>query len=384
MPILHSQLALFGAIDQEVAEAKNKLRNPAEGDDTAAAAGVIDMVKKFLPGTTGFGQHGWYAELTSFLNSPPVLHGSDGVVFPDLRGALGELQEPGNQVDDRDPILARAVYAAVILEKIYVLTDRGRNDDNDVLGILRQALISWPTTQQGIDPAEEIRKVIPVINDRQTWLAKTSNVVSTEFAERSLSCFGALKKVDGQYCAYITTDTTDDELTVADIAKIIEPINWHECCAFFCKMTAQNDGFNGNGATRVSERISAECKEYFLDTALVFWKAKLPDGSIYINYDIDSDRDNDSNLVEVDSGYLWISPIPGQVKGVRIRTSKLERISGLSPTATAALACLLGWGSQSHEMLAGTARKYLENPVPPPVFQPFLRSPYDAKTYTDA
>jgi hypothetical protein len=35
-------------------------------------------------------------------------------------------------------------------------------------------------------------------------------------------------------------------------------------------------------------------------------------------------------------------------------------------------------------MLAGTARKYLENPVPPPVFQPFLRSPYDAKTYTDA
>jgi hypothetical protein len=384
MPILHSQLALFGAIDQEVAEAKRKLRDPAEGDDTVAAAGVVDMVGKFLPGTTGFGQHGWYAELTSFLNSAPVLHGSHGVVFPDLRGALGELHEPGNQIDDRDPILARAVYAAVILEKIYALTNRDRTQDNDVLSILRQALISWPTTQQGIDPAAEIEKVIPFINDRQTWLAKTSNAVSTEFAERSLSCFGALKKVDGQYCAYITTDTTDDELTVADIAKIIEPINWHECCAFFCKMTAQDDGFNGDGATRVSERISAECKEYFLDTALVFWKAKLPDGSIYINYDIDSEREKDSNLVEVDSGYLWISPIPGQAKGVRIRTSKLERISGLSPTATAALACLLGWGSQSHEMLAGTARKYIENPVPPPVFQPFLRSPYDAKTYTDA
>jgi len=119
--------------------------------------------------------------------------------------------------------------------------------------------------------------------------------------------------------------------------------------------------------------------------ALVFWKAKLPDGSVYINYDVDPDRDNDSGLVEVDSGYIWITPkVPGQAKGVRIRTSKLERVSGLSPTASAALACLLGWGNQAHEMLAGTARKYIENPVPPPVFQPFLRSPYDAKKYTDA
>jgi hypothetical protein len=150
----------------------------------------------------------------------------------------------------------------------------------------------------------------------------------------------------------------------------------------------QPNGFNLNGATRVSERISAECKEYYLDTALVFWKAKLPDGSIYINYDIDPDRDNDTKLVEVDSGYLWITPIPGQAKGVRIRTSKLERVSGLSPTATAALACLLGWGNQSHEMLAGTAREYMKNPPPPPPpphkFKPFLRSPYDSKTYTQA
>jgi hypothetical protein len=35
-------------------------------------------------------------------------------------------------------------------------------------------------------------------------------------------------------------------------------------------------------------------------------------------------------------------------------------------------------------MLAGTARKYIENPVPPPVFQPFRRSPYDKMSYTDA
>lgn len=383
MPILHSQLALFGAIDAEVTLAKNALKQDAEGEDAATHQAVIDMVGKFLPGTTGFGQHGWYRELTRFLNKPPVRRGSNRVEFPDLPGALGELHEPGNREHDRDPIMARAVYAAVILEKIYVLTNRTRTEDNKVLDILRQALFSWPSVNED-DPVVAIEDRIPDINDRQSWLANISDAVSKEFAERSLSCFGALKKVDGQYCAYITTDTTDDKLTVADIAKIIEPVNWHECCAFFCKMTPQASAFSGNGGTRVSERVSAECKEYFMDTALVFWKAKLPDGSIYINYDLDSQRDKDSNLVEVDSGYLWISPIPGQANGVRIRTSKLERVNGLSPTATAALACLLGWGSQSHEMLAGTARKYLENPVPPPVFQPFLRSPYDAKTYKDA
>jgi hypothetical protein len=44
----------------------------------------------------------------------------------------------------------------------------------------------------------------------------------------------------------------------------------------------------------------------------------------------------------------------------------------------------MGWGNQAHEMLAGTARAYMKNPVPPPVFLPFRRSPNDAKTYTDA
>jgi hypothetical protein len=54
-------------------------------------------------------------------------------------------------------------------------------------------------------------------------------------------------------------------------------------------------------------------------------------------------------------------------KGVRIRTSKEERVNGLSPTATAALGCLLGWSDAGKDMLAGTARNAMEGRLELPV-----------------
>ena len=219
---------------------------------------------------------------------------------------------------------------------------------------------------------------MPFISNREEWVPEVRSVVGKEFAEGARPCFGSLRKVDGQYCAYISTDTTDKTLKVKDIARIIEPLNWAACCKFFCKMTAQTKPY-GQGWSRIVERISGECNEYYLDTALVFWKQQLPDGSIFINYDIDPVRTGDCDLVEVDSGYIWISPL--QPKGVRIRTSKLERVNGLSPTATAALACLMGWGDTGHEMLAGTARKYIEDPTRPPGMKPFAASPDDGSPY---
>ena len=385
MSKLHSQLALFGAIDQEVVDAKARLRR-GDGDD-AADTEVIEMVEGFLPGTTGFGQHGWYQQLFTFLATKTSTRGgSEGVTFPDLETAITQLVtrtsvaevEEKEREDERDPVLARAAYAAVVLEKIY--RRRGRSADIEPLEILDRALGGWPPEQGG--SADLLKARIDAISDRQDWVLEVRSVVSDEFANCSGPCFGALKKVDGQYCAYITTDTTADDLTVKDIAKIIEPINWSACCKFFCKMTNQTpDPYtNPGGWSRVIERISGECKEYWLDTDLIFWKAQLPDGSIYINYDLDPHRTgSDSKLVEVDSGYLWISP--RQPKGVRIRTSKLERVSGLSPTATAALACMMGWGDTGHEMLAGTARKYMKDPTRPPTMTPFRNSPNDQTAY---
>ena len=45
MSKLHSQLAIFGAIDQEVTEAKNRLRAGEPDTDAAKDAAVIDLAK---------------------------------------------------------------------------------------------------------------------------------------------------------------------------------------------------------------------------------------------------------------------------------------------------------------------------------------------------
>ena len=144
MPKLHSQLALFGAIDQEVTNAKVALRDGAAGDRTEAAVSVIELVETFLPGTAGFGRNGWYAELTDFLSSdelraPAGRRPAPAPTFPELPEAIGELVEIGNETEDGDTVLARASYAAVVLSKIHALTG---NRENDVLAILDRALIS--------------------------------------------------------------------------------------------------------------------------------------------------------------------------------------------------------------------------------------------------
>jgi hypothetical protein len=387
MPKLHSQLALFGAIDEEVTNAKKALRDGAAGADAETACATIDLVEKFLPGTAGFGQSEWYRELRRFLSGPALRarRSSRAPDFPELSRAISDLSEVENERHDRDPVLARATYAAVILAKIYRLTRIRQDDEDAILAILPTTLKSWTQADAPI-PEDALRREINDIVDRRTWLRKAGVEVSQEFAERALPCFGALKKVQGRYCAFITTETTDDELSVADVAKIVEPINWDDLLkSFFCKMTNQATPFDtSNGASRVSERISGECDKYHLDTALVFWKVKQLDGSIYMNYDLDSQRDLDMKLVDVDSGYISVTPMtPGQNHGVRIRTSKLERVQGLSPTATAALACLMGWGTFANEMLAGKAREFMNVPVPPPPIMPFKRSPNDKLAYTD-
>lgn len=378
MSKLQSQLALFGAIDQEVDDAKTRLRQGATGADADTDSAIIDMVGRFIPGSTRFGQSGWYQELQVLVRNTADSSDSEAFTFPDLRDALDDLAEGRSgdaDTDDRDPILARATFAAVVLHKIYGLT--GQREEIDPLQILDRTLTGWVHEPIG-DLVIDLTAEIDSIDSRGEWVLAAEMLVGTAFAQASKPCFGALRKVDGRYCAYITTDVTADDLTVDDVAKIVDPINWHNCCSFFCAMQNQNPAFT-NGWSRLVERISGECKKYYLDTALVFWKQQLPDGSIYINYDLDTRRDNDSMYVEVDSGYIWVSPL--QPTGVRIRTSKLERVNGLSPTATAALACLMGWGTTGAEMLGGTARRHMENPTGPPIMTPLRLSPDNSTAY---
>ena len=56
------------------------------------------------------------------------------------------------------------------------------------------------------------------------------------------------------------------------------------------------------------EVVSPDRDKWQLRTTLKYWKAATVDTGICINYDLDDVRDpRDSGLVEVDSGYIWIT-----------------------------------------------------------------------------
>lgn len=220
------------------------------------------------------------------------------------------------------------------------------------------------------EKVDSIEAAIDQIYDHESWRIKAGEAVSREFALCAEPCFGTLEDSGGQYCSTVYTCCEAEDLTVDDLKKIVHPLNWNVCCpSFFQAMAAKPPPkYTRDGWSRIVEVISPEPAKYSLATALIFWMQELDDGSIIINYDLDPNRGEvDSGYVEIDNGYIRVTPTPNPLdgKGVRIETSKQERVGGLSPTATAALACLLGWGDNGKEMLAGTARKLINGELPP-------------------
>ncbi|ORW17943.1 hypothetical protein AWC19_19910 [Mycobacterium palustre] len=409
---MHSQLAIFGAIDELVLEART-------GDNGSADRAVLTAAAKLMPNSTGFGEAGWYRELQRFVNRDGVRAPgrTNPIAFPTLQAATTELlgvpaptpeaeasaepspatsplpeplqvpraappsgldqprnpDGPGGFEDQtfydsaRDPVLARAGYAAFVLLKLGEIAgglDQTLLDDlKSVVGVAVRSFV--PPGDPGIAAmTDSITGAINDINSRQEWTAFVTDAVGRRFAEASKPCFGTLEEIDGKYCSTVVTDSVEPSLSVADIENIVDPMNWGLCSKFFCKMVQNTPNRNGGGWSRVQEQIGAECGEYRLITDLIFYKVCQRDGSIFINYDIDPQRrPPDLGYVKVDNGYIFVSPDNAtndpKEKGVRIRTSKQEHVDGLSPCATAALACLMGWADAGREMLAGTAQKII-------------------------
>ena len=186
-----------------------------------------------------------------------------------------------------------------------------------------------------------------------------NDVIDQAVAEGKPLCAGGLRKINGQYCSVLTTDHNEPGLKVADIQRVIEPHNWPELCPSFFREIEDQNPDSKRGWTRVLEVVSADPKLWELRTALRYWKGETtPGGGFYINYDLDRDRTGDGMMVEVDAGYLLITPLdPADPDaGVRIRTSKQVRIRGVSSTAAAVLACFVGWGDISTRMLTERAK----------------------------
>jgi hypothetical protein len=392
MSKLHAQMALFGAIDELV-------RNTHDLE-------VVETVEEFLPGWTGPGQRGWFGEVKEFLARPELAphapdsssHGtrSAEMMFPSLEAAVGELKVSGSpplppdgppSPDAQTPTdVARSLFAATVLSKVLDVLKQKEKDEG-------RHWFPGPDLPEGFDPLSELlpQNIGPPTSDApipgldlppggdlvpgvRDFLAKARNrndfqtqmqvlaahgVIDQSVADAQPVCSGGLRKANGQFCSVLTTDYTRTDLTVEDIKRVIEPHNWPTLCPdFFRGIDNQNPAMR-RGWTRVLETVSADPSLWELRTALRYWKGETtPHGGFYINYDLDPDRTGDCMMVLVDAGYLMITPVDAgnPAAGVRIRTSKEVRIRGLSSTAAAVLACLMGWGDVSSHMLTDRAK----------------------------
>ena len=95
---------------------------------------------------------------------------------------------------------------------------------------------------------------------------------------RPVVCTGALRKIDGKFCTVLTTSWASP-FTLAQIKKIIDPLNWPDLCDFFVTMDPQTvrTPDASLGWSRVLESVSGDPKQWQMRTALRYWKGVVRD-----------------------------------------------------------------------------------------------------------
>jgi hypothetical protein len=295
MSKLHALLAVTGAIDDIV----SKSQDPK----------ILKIANESLPGT-GIAQRGWYGEIQSMAAVLAPADDEPAKTFPSLNAAIDELigSKPGIPADN----------------------DTLSRHDLDRASFVGRVLVKLK--KAGAD--------VPVDDEKLEALCALSDTPREP-------CTGSLRKVNGEFVTVITTDYKKKPVSVEQMKKVIDPQNWPSYCSFFQNMKFL--GIDENRWTRILEEVGTDFR---LRTMLKFWKGDLPGGGIFVNYDLDDHRstaDGDDGLVLVDNGYIQISPAD-EDGHVDIFTSKELLIPGLSPTATAILACQLGWAEVGGQM----------------------------------
>jgi hypothetical protein len=297
MSKLHSLLVIFGEVDEIVSGTQD--------------AQILEVARKRLPNAGGLGQSGWYAEIKSMAKVLTPA-GEDAVTFPSLKDAVASLQGAQAGVLTNNDTLSR--------------------HDLDRLSYAAKVLIELKKAGARVD----------VANSELEALRKLSKTPRPP-------CEGELRNVNGQFCTVITTTLLNVDVSVDDIKKVLDPLNWPNFCSFFKRMKPL--GRDSNRWSRVLEEVGTD---FTLKTTLKYWKGELKDRTVFVNYDLDdhrSTKDGDDGWVLVDSGYIMVTP-----RGkdhVDIFTSKEIAIPGLSPTATAVLACQLGWAKVGEHLFDG-------------------------------
>jgi hypothetical protein len=354
MPVMHSVLALYGA----VSDALFTLHDPSAPVrvDTETRTRLRKQAQSITGLSGSAGEIGWYNELFRYFNDHSTAPAGefDPLVPPALHDAVGEFQRIVDgriaSYDDGLPPswASRAIEAAFVLDNIRAVLP---SPEDDVPPALPVVLAATPTNPGFVDGG--------ILGDTAAAQIATAlrdaGINTIDGLHQALSTFSELhpavstptinprmRKVKNEYCAVISTSAQWPDLTLAKLRSGINPVNWNKYFSeFFCAMTPEKP--NAHGA----------CDRYRLRTPLKFWCDERPNG-LFINYDLDTDSTwpEADPLVLVDNGYIWITHLdpadPGQ--GVRVDTSKQLLISGMSSTALAVLARTMGWATNATDM----------------------------------
>ncbi len=359
MPIRHSVLALYGAVSDALFE----LNSPG-GPDGPEADQAREQARNITGFTGSTGEIGWYGELFRYFSDHPTEPTSEPepLIPPSIDDAVSEFNGivDGGITSDEDGLqpswASRAIEAAFVLDNIRPLAYPERTFE-PVLDLVLAATPTSPGIDGGIVDrangtaiADSLRaKTITTLAQLHDELTKQS-LLHPAIATATID--PRVRKVKDEYCAVISTSVDWPDITLADLKRGINPINWDDYFkGFFCKMTPEPP--NTYGWIPVQEEVSGECARYRLRTPLKFWSA-LRSSGLFLNYDFDaaSGWPQADKMVLVDNGYIWITLLdPSDPDaGVRVRTSKELLISGMSATALAVMARTMGWATNASDM----------------------------------
>jgi hypothetical protein len=210
------------------------------------------------------------------------------------------------------------------------------------------------------------------LNDRDGYPKVLELAAEKGLIDRAVAlvplCQPKLMTVRGYPCLVITTEFPSAEVSLDDLKKVIDPLNWAKCLStFFCRMHGEQD--RDDGWSRVLEHVSTTCwiAPTHMKTPLKYWKSedrvdKQPP-TICVEYALDDEPLDDAKgdgPIVIDEGFIRMTSTGSDSteNGVRVRTRKVVGFRNAALTPWGVLACSMGYGDQGIDMLLGGVERW--------------------------
>ncbi|WP_156614101.1 hypothetical protein [Mycobacterium sp. 852002-51961_SCH5331710] len=325
---------------------------------------VTERVEAFLPGTTGPGRQGWFNDVRQFVRRLSV--DPDQTEFPSRREALREFAEMRSTVAVQEEVGIGPVEMSRLLYVIGALWQVSSQSDEEQELFASALSVAVPGETGSISESGGQRLLDlfhTYLQGRSTFDGVIAAAVEQDLVSAAVLSYlrhmsyeyGIRRDACGEY-AVLKVRYSRDGLTVDKVKKVVDPLNWDNCCPFFCDMSPIPKTPDSYGWSRVLESISTLCgvsPGYQLRTAIKYWKGEKGDGA-FVNYDIDDNRAStkDDGSTVLDRGYISFEK---KERGVQITTLKEVKFAGVPPVATLMFAVIGGYASIGENMLIDCA-----------------------------